>query len=146
MTLLQALETVSSREDIRTQESYQDDIIRKQTEPRKFKDNRKWNDWDKGIIYYLSNILGALRVSLSYVIRENVDPILEGHDNFIEKSIACAPLAGPIFEADARRVNQVINSNVQCKAAEQWIEPNKNEQNERIDMLTLIYQYYDEVN
>ena len=83
---------------------------------------------------------------MSYFIRENFDPIPEGHYNFIEKSIACTPLAGPIFEADARRVNQVINSNVQCKAAEQWIEPNKTKQNGLIDMLTLRDHYSGEVN
>ena len=109
---LQKLETASSREGIRTQESDQADIIRNQDEPGKFKDERKWNDWDTGIIDYLSTIHDALGVPLSSVIRENVDPIPEGHHNFIEKSIACAPLAGPILKAETMRVHQVINSNV----------------------------------
>ena len=59
---LQTLETASSREGIRTQESDQANIIRNKDEPRKFKDERKWNDWDTGIINYLSTIDVALGV------------------------------------------------------------------------------------
>ena len=74
------------------------------------------------MVNYLSTIQGSLGVPLSYVVRENDEPIPEGHDNFIEKCVACAPLEGPIFEADSRRVHQVISANVQGESAEQWIE------------------------
>ena len=99
LTFLQALETASSWEDIITQESEQADIISKLADPGKFKDERKCNYWDVGIMNYLSTIHSALRVPLSYVIRENVDPIPEGHDNFIEKSIACAPLSKDLLRS-----------------------------------------------
>ena len=79
-------------------------------------------------------------------MREIFYSIPEGHDNFIEKSIAFASLAGPILESDARRVHQVINSNVQDEAAKQCIEPNKKKQNGRIDMLTLRAHYSSEGN
>ena len=125
MTFPQALETVSSREDIKSQESDQADIMSKQSESRNFKDKRKWNDWYAENINYLSTIPSELGVPLSYIIRESVDTVPEWHDNFIEKIIACAPLAVPISKADARRVHQVSNYNVQGKAVEQWIEPNK---------------------
>ena len=95
---------------------------------------------------YLSTIPGALGVPLSYVIREVEAPTPDGHDNFIEKSIACAPLKGPIFEADARRVHQVISSNVQGEIAEQWIDTKKRKQNGRLDMLTLRAHYSGEGN
>ena len=68
LTFPQAIETASIREDIRTQESNQDDIIRNQAEPGKFKDERKWNYWDARTINYLSTIPGALGVPLFYVI------------------------------------------------------------------------------
>jgi len=67
---LAVLEVVSRREEIRVQEAEQTDIISKQAEPGKFKDERKWNDWDTGIVNYQSTIHGAQGVPLSYVIRE----------------------------------------------------------------------------
>ena len=146
LIFLQALKTVSGWEDIITQESNQANIIIKKSEPGKFKVESKWNNWDAGIINFLYTIHGALGVPLSYVICENVDPIHEGHRKFIEKNIACARLAGPIFKADARRVHQVINSNVQGESAEQWIEPSKKKQNGKIDMLTLRSHYSGEGN
>ena len=118
MGFLDVLETAYRRDLIRTQEQYQAEIISKKVEPGKLKDERKWIDWDSSMVNYLSTIEGSLGVPLSYVVRENYKPILEGHDNFIEKCVVCAPLKGPIFEADSRRVHQVISANVQGKAAE----------------------------
>ena len=43
-SFLAALEEASRRDDIRVQEADQADIISKQAEPGKFKDERKWND------------------------------------------------------------------------------------------------------
>ena len=55
-------------------------------------------------------------------------------------------MTGPIFEADTRRVNQVINSNVQGEATEQWIDPHKRKQNGWVYMGTLGDHYYGEGN
>ena len=120
MQFLEVLGTASRQDQIRTQESDQADIISKQAEPGKLKDERKRNDWNASMVNYLSTIQGSLGVPLSYVVRENDEPIPEGHDNFIEKCVACAPLEGPIFEADSRRFHQVISANVQGEVAEQW--------------------------
>ena len=91
MQFLEVLETASRRDQIQTQESDQADIISKQAGPGKLKDERKWNDWDASMVNYLSTIQGSLGVPLSYVVKENDEPIPEGHDNFIEKCFACAP-------------------------------------------------------
>ena len=131
MGFLEVLETASRQDLIWTQELDQVFIISKQAEPGKIKDKRKWNDWDVIMVNYLSTIHGSLGVPLSYIVRENDEPILEGHDNFIEKCVACAPLKGPIFKAYSRRVHQVISSNVQGEAAKQWIKSIKRKQNRR---------------
>ena len=70
----------------------------------------------------LSTILGVNGVPLSYVVRENPEPMSKGHDTFVQKYIACAPLTGPHFEADARTYHQLATSFTQGKILEQWIK------------------------
>ena len=67
----------------------------------------------------LSTILGVNGVPLSYVVRENPEPTPKGHDTFVQKFIACAPLTGPHFEAYARRVHQLATSFTQGEISEQ---------------------------
>ena len=98
------------------------------------------------MVNYPSTIQGSLGVPLSYVVRENDKPIPEGHDNFIEKCVACAPLKGTIFEADSRRVHQVISANVHCEAAKQWIKFIKRKKNRRANMIVLRANSSREVN
>jgi hypothetical protein len=40
----------------------------------KFKDERKWPEWEKAFINYLSVIPGMNRVSLSYIVRDAAEP------------------------------------------------------------------------
>ena len=86
-------------------------------------------------------ILGANRVPPSYEVRENPEPTLEGHNTFVQKCIACAPLCGPHFEADARRVHQLATSFLQGHISEQWIKMNARKQNGRIDLEALYTDY-----
>ena len=57
----------------------------------------------------LSTLLGVNGVPLLYVIREK-EEAEPGHNTFVQKCIACAPLTGPHFEADARKVHQLARS------------------------------------
>ena len=41
--------------------------------PGKFKDERKWPDWEPAFMNYLSTIPGSYHVPLSYVVREQED-------------------------------------------------------------------------
>ena len=52
--------------------------------------------------------LGVSGVPLSYIIRENDDPEPVDHQTYEEKCISNAPLSGPNFEADAKRVHNII--------------------------------------
>ena len=75
------------------------DTISKAADPGKFKDEKKWPDWEPAFVNYLSMIPGVWGVPLSYVVRENTAPDHEtdfGND-FITCSIACAPLDDASF-------------------------------------------------
>ena len=70
----------------------------------------------------MSTILTVNGVLLLYLVRENPNPMSKGHDTFVHKFIDCAPLNGPHFEADARRVHQLVTSFTQGEISEQWIK------------------------
>ena len=44
------------------------DMISKAADPGKFKDERKWPDWEPAFVNYLSTIPGSYHVPLSYVV------------------------------------------------------------------------------
>jgi hypothetical protein len=50
--------------------------VSKAANPGKFKDERKWPEWEPAFINYLSTIPGVNGVPLSYVVREPVTPDL----------------------------------------------------------------------
>ena len=55
---------------------------------------------------------------LSFVVREQE----EVDRSFNKRTITYSPLKGPIFQADARKVHQLLNSFLQTETAEQWIK------------------------
>ena len=71
--------------------------------------------------------------------KETTDP--EGHDTFVQKCIACAPLTGPHFEADARKVYQLATSFTRGETSEQWIKMHAKKQNGRLDLKALYAHY-----
>ena len=76
---------------LRKVEDDQVDTINKAADPGKFKDERKWPDWEPAFMNYLSTIPGSYHVPLSYVIREQEDPDHDRDfgDDFVSKMIAC---------------------------------------------------------
>ena len=58
------------RTALRKVEDDQVDTISKAADPGKFKDERKWPDWEPAFVNYLSTIPGSYHVPLSYVVRE----------------------------------------------------------------------------
>ena len=93
-------------------EDDQVDTIGKAADPGKFKDERKWPDWEPAFVNYLSMIHGSYHVPLSYVVREQEDPDHNCNfgDNFVSEMIACAPLDGAHFRADSRHVHQLLKN------------------------------------
>ena len=86
-------------------------------------------------------------IPLSYVIRETEEPDRTiDYPSFNEHAIACAPLVGPNFLADARKVHQLIKSYLLTETAEQWIKPLARRQSGREDMIALRNHYSGEGN
>ena len=112
----------AQRSTIRKQEAKDDSSVSSEASTGKFKDHRKWNEWIMGFENMLLIILGVNGVPLSYVVRENPETTPKRHDTFVKKCIACAPLTGPHFDADARRVHQLETSFKQGNISEQWIK------------------------
>jgi hypothetical protein len=142
-----ALDEAYYRADVRKIEKDQSDTVSKAADPGKFKDERKWPEWEPGFVNYLSTLQGVSGVPLSYVVREKEKPD-EGaeYGSFNERAIACAPLEGPTYQADSRKVHQLIKSFLQTETAEQWIKPIARRQSGRDDMLALRSHYTGEGN
>ena len=62
---------------------------------------------------------------LSYIVHDNQAPdyTRDFAGDFTEEIIACAPLNGPKFLADARKVHQLLKNFLIAESAEQWIRP-----------------------
>ena len=133
-----ALDVAFYRADVRKVEADQVDTVSKAADPGKFKDERKWPEWEPSFHKYLSCIPGVSGVPLSYVIREKETPDKkDDFGRFNERAIACCKLSGPTFQADARKVHQLIKSYLQTETAEQWIKPIAWHQNGRLDIEAL---------
>ena len=143
----QALDEAFDRADVRRIEKDQSDTVSKAADPGKFKDERKWPEWEPAFVNYLSTILGVMGVPLSYVVRENEAPDRDGtFESFNERAFACSPLFGASFQADARKVHQLLKSFLQTESAEQCIKPITRKQSGRLDMKSLRDHYSGEGN
>ena len=145
--LRSALDEAYYRADVRKIEKDQADTVSKAADPGKLKDERKWPEWEPAFVNYLSTIPGVNGVPLSYVVREKEvgDPLAD-FSSFNERAVACSLLSGPTFQADARKVHQLIKSFLQTETAEQWIKPLARKQNGRDDMQALRNHYSGEGN
>ncbi|KAI2492054.1 hypothetical protein MHU86_22513 [Fragilaria crotonensis] len=132
---------------VRMIEKDQSDTVSKAADPGKFKDEKKWPEWEPAFVNYLSTIPGVNGIPLSYVVREDeTPPAGSEYGSFNERAIACAPLSGDVFQADARKVHQLIKSFLQTESAEQWIKPLARRQSGRDDMIALRKHYSGEGN
>ena len=81
----------------------------KAVEPGKFKDERKWPEWEKAFANYLAVIPGVTGIPLSYVIREHDVPENgREYSSLTDRMIARASLQGQFFVADAKRVHNLL--------------------------------------
>ena len=94
----------------------------KAADPGKFKDERKWPEWEKAFVNFLSIIPGVNDIPLSYVVRVDDNPA--GHATykmFNERMINRAPLTGQYYIADARRVYDLLLGYLLGENTESWI-------------------------
>jgi hypothetical protein len=141
--------TANFRAGIRKARS-EDSALSKVSEPGKLKNRDKWLAWSRSLTNYLSTILGHDGVPLHYVIRKEVAPNYDDENDpessFDQLTVLCAPLDGPIFNADSCKVHQLIHGFVQGETAETWIKPKAKLKNGRIDFLELQAHYSSEGN
>ena len=118
------LDVAIQRAALRKVEDDQVETISKAANPGKFKDERKWPDWEPAFTNYLSAIPSSYHVPLSYVIQENEDPAHDRdfREDFQADMIACAPLHRAHFRADARRIHQLLKNYLVAETAKQWIK------------------------
>ena len=113
------LGVVSDWADVRKIKMDQSDTVSKGANPSKFKDERKWPEWEPAFEIYLSTIPGVNGVPLSYLIWLEETPATDQtYESFNKKAIACAPLTGPQYQADSRKVHQLLKSFLQSESAE----------------------------
>ena len=129
-------------------EDNQVDMISKAAVPGKFKDERKWPDWEPAFVNYLSTIPGHYHVPLSYIVLEQEDPDhdCDFGDDFVSEMIACAPLHGTHFRVDSRLVHQLLKNYFVAETAEQWIKNLEPHADGCRDMLALQEHYSGEGN
>jgi hypothetical protein len=120
----------------------------KAADPGKFKDERKWPEWEKSFNNYLSVIPGVNGVPLTYIVREveNPDPDAVYTSFNDSRLIARAPLVGQYFVADSRRVHQLLTGYLQGENTEAWIRSIAKFQDGRRDMIALRRHYAGEGN
>ena len=119
----------------------------KAADPGKFKDERKWPEWEKAFTNYLSIIPGVSGIPLSYIVREQDEPN-PGMEylTFNERMVHRAPLTGQYFIADARRVHNLLVGFLQGENTENWIRNIAKYQDGRRDMFALRRHYAGEGN
>ena len=144
----EALQVSAQRALLRKNDSDQVDMISKAANPGKFKDEKKWPDWEPAFVNYLSTIPHVKGIPLSYVVRANEDPDHETdfEGDFVARSIACAPLNNATFRADAQKVHQLLMNFLVAESAEQWIKNLAPRVNGRLDMEALRNHYGGEGN
>ena len=89
----EALQVSTQRALLRKNDSHQVDMISKAADPGKFKDEKKWTDWEPAFVNYLSTIPGVKGIPQSYVVCTTEDPEHEINfeGDFMTRSIACTP-------------------------------------------------------
>ena len=145
------LDVAIQRAALRKVEDDQVETISKVADPGKFKDERKWPDWEPAFTNYLSTIPGLYDMPLSYVIRENEDPAHDrdfGEDIQAEM-IACPPLHRAHVRADTRCIHQLLKNYLVAETAEtadQWIKGLEVHSDGRRNMMALREHYSGEGN
>ncbi len=117
------------------------------TDPGPLKSEKHWKEWGEKFSNYLRCHIGSLGVPLSYIIRKNENPDHEGtYEDFISRTIACAPLSGEYFSADKITVFNMIVSFTTGQPSGDWIKDTVKYSDGRKSMNALRTHFADEGN
>jgi hypothetical protein len=124
-----AIEDSRQRAKMRKHKSDESDKLSTVTAPGKLKHPKDWLTFVSGLID------GQGGVNLEYVLRLKDESAYSNEEDgdFQQLTIACAPLVGEVYKADARKVHQMILGFVQGETTETWIKPKEKKQNGRFD-------------
>jgi len=123
VTFKQQLERALARADIRASLKNQASTAADAATPGALKSEKQWKEWEEKFVNYARSQLGSNGVPLSYVVRENEKPDTETiHPDFVNKTIACAPLAGEYYSADRLAVFNFIVSFTTGQPSGDWIK------------------------
>lgn len=110
--------------------------------PKSFKQDMKWVDWKPTFVNFLKVIPGRDGVPLSYVVRENVEPVIDANTDILDDYANRAPLHGEAFNADALEVHMYLVKFIsENTTAESKILMHADEKNGRKDFMSLIEHY-----
>ena len=122
-TFRAALDTALLRAEVRQTLKGNSETSSKVADPGPLKSEKEWREWEEKFINFLGCIIGVNGIPLSYVIRDNDDPDIDGeHPNFVSKTIACAPLEGEFYLADRLTVFNLILSFTTGQPSGDWIK------------------------
>lgn len=117
--------------------------ITEAAKPIKFKESMKWEDWNPTFLNFLKAIPGRNGVPLSYVCRENQQPLPHNPNiDYLENYINQAPLHGDAYIIDAAEVHTyLINFMSNNPTAEVKMLPHAAENDGRLDYRALTEHY-----
>ena len=122
-SFLEALENAIERAQVRKSMKDASDTTTKAADPGPLKSEKEWKEWEEKFTNLLNCIMGVSGVPLSYVIRDDENPDHDGdHPNFINETIACAPLGGEYYRADSLAVHNLIISYTTGQPSGDWIK------------------------
>jgi hypothetical protein len=113
----------------------------------KFKDERKWPEWETSFINSLSVIPGVSGIPLSCIVRdEEFSAAGLVYATFNDRMVNRVPLMGQYYIADSRRVHNLLVGFLQGENTENWIRNIAKHQDGRRDMIALCRHYAGEGN
>ena len=137
-----ALDVAAQRNKIRAHSRLEAATLAVQTDPGLLKGPRAWQSWKEAEENHLATQLGVSGVPLLYLIREKeIGDRTVAYSTFDEKAIACAPLFGPTFEADATKLHQKHIAWTRDQDSFQFIKKLRSKNNGRLDQLALVDHY-----
>jgi hypothetical protein len=144
-TFKAALRTAESRDKIRI--TLRKNPIPSDASPGPLDKESKWKEWEEKFLNYLRLHLGSSGIPLSYVVRENDDPDLTTvYTEFINKTVACAPLQGEHYDADKLTVFNFIVSFTTGQPSGDWVKDTVRYSNGRRSMKALRDHFLGEGN
>jgi hypothetical protein len=123
MTFKAQLDRALARANIRKMMKDKTKTSAEAASPGPLENEKQWKHWEEKFINYAKAHMGSNGVPLSYVIRENEDPDVDGnHSDFISKTVACAPLSGEYYSADRMSVFDMLVAFTTGQPSGDWIK------------------------